>query len=129
MVDNQGDRAETLGFDHILQRLRQVVAQLETGNLGLEEALRVYEEGVGLARRGHLLLDNAEKRVETLVRDQRDGLIAVPLDPAAGEQADKAPSGRSTGSTGRSKNPPRSGRRDSTNPASRSTRDRPDTPE
>jgi exodeoxyribonuclease VII small subunit len=81
VTDNQTERVEELGFDRLLQRLRAVVSLLETGNLSLEDSLRVYEEGVGLARRGHELLDGAEKRVELLVREGREGVTAVPLEP------------------------------------------------
>jgi exodeoxyribonuclease VII small subunit len=56
-----------LGFDAVLARLRAVVVELESGQLSLEDSLRVYEEGVAMARRGHQLLDRAEKRVELLV--------------------------------------------------------------
>jgi exodeoxyribonuclease VII small subunit len=55
------------GFDAILARLREVVARLESGELTLEQSLAVYEEGVGLARKGQQLLTAAEKRVEILV--------------------------------------------------------------
>ncbi len=54
-------------FDEILSRLRAAVQRLESGELSLEQSLAVYEEGVGLARRGQALLDQAEKRVELLV--------------------------------------------------------------
>jgi exodeoxyribonuclease VII small subunit len=67
------------GFDGVLARLREVVERLEGGNLSLEESLRVYEDGVGLARRGHELLDRAEKRVELLVSSS-GGISTVPLD-------------------------------------------------
>jgi exodeoxyribonuclease VII small subunit len=60
------DAAEQ-GFDAILVRLREVVGQLESGELSLEQALAVYEEGVSLARRGQQLLATAEQRVEILV--------------------------------------------------------------
>ncbi|RMH39796.1 MAG: exodeoxyribonuclease VII small subunit [Deltaproteobacteria bacterium] len=63
----QTDTGE-LGFDEIVERLRAVVARLEAGSLSLEESLRAYEEGVGLARRGHALLDAVERRVEVLVK-------------------------------------------------------------
>ncbi len=62
---------ESLGFDEVLDRLRTLVSQLEDGNLSLEASLQVYEEGVRLARRGHSVLDQAEKRVELLVRESR----------------------------------------------------------
>ena len=60
------DAAEP-GFDAILARLRAVVAQLESGELSLEQSLAIYEEGVQLARKGQQLLASAEKRVEILV--------------------------------------------------------------
>ena len=80
------------GFDGVLARLREVVERLEGGNLSLEESLRVYEEGVGLARKGHDLLDRAEKRVELLV-SSAGGTSAVPLD------VDTPPTGSGVGST------------------------------
>jgi exodeoxyribonuclease VII small subunit len=76
------DEGEKLGFDSVIDRLRSVVERLETGNLSLEDSLRAYEEGVGLARRGHVLLDGAEKRVELLVNG-RDGLATIPMDADA----------------------------------------------
>ena len=73
-----------LGFDAVVAKLRAVVERLETGQLGLEEALAVYEQGVALARRGHQLLDAAEKKVELLV--SASGTIeTAPLDPEAAE--------------------------------------------
>ncbi len=55
------------GFDEVLTRLRAIVGRLESGELSLEQALAVYEDGVELARRGNDLLASAEKRVEILV--------------------------------------------------------------
>jgi exodeoxyribonuclease VII small subunit len=75
--------AET-GFDEILARLRVVVDRLEGGKLTLEESLAAYEEGVSLARRGHALLDRAEKRVEVLVRAGAGGVETAPFDPGRG---------------------------------------------
>jgi len=77
------DTAE-LGFDDVIARLRDVVARLEEGNLSLEESLRAYEQGVGLARRGHALLDDVEKRVEVLVKGA-EGDSIEPLDGDAGD--------------------------------------------
>jgi len=82
-----------LGFDQVVVQLREVVDRLEQGNLSLEEALRAYEDGVGLARRGHELLDAAEKRVELLVRGAHGDREAItgPLDgdTTDGDQDDR----------------------------------------
>ena len=66
------------GFDQVLERLKSLVEKLEHGTLTLEEALRTFEEGVALARRGHAILDAAEKRVELLVRGP-EGEAVVPF--------------------------------------------------
>ena len=39
-------------FEDALQRLEEIVDRLETGELPLEDSLKVFEEGVALARRG-----------------------------------------------------------------------------
>lgn len=84
---NTRDR-EDLGFDELVARLRAVLEKLEQGNLSLEDSLRAYEEGVGLARRGHALLDEAEKRVELLVRGPDGSVQTVPLDDGTSAAAE-----------------------------------------
>lgn len=84
-----GDRE--LGFDQVLERLRQVVSRLEQGSLSLEQALLAFEDGVRLSRRGGEILDQAEHRVELLLRgeegDRRQPLQPQPV-PASQPAAD-----------------------------------------
>lgn len=68
--------ADAMGIDEILDGLEGVVQELEAGDLPLEEALRRFEHGVGLARRGSTLLDAVEERVEQLLADRDE---AVPF--------------------------------------------------
>lgn len=56
-------------FEELLERLGEVVARLESGELPLEGALAVFEEGVLLAKAGRARLDEAERRVELLLTD------------------------------------------------------------
>ena len=67
-------------FETALQRLEQIVDQLEAGNLSLEESLQVFEEGVGLARRCSKYLEEAEKRIELLTKDEGGLLRAEPFE-------------------------------------------------
>ena len=76
-----------LKFEAALQRLEQIVDQLEAGNLSLEESLQVFEEGVGLARHCGRYLDAAEKRIELLTRDESGALKTTPFDLADEERA------------------------------------------
>ena len=64
-------------FEEILGRLRALVDRLEGGNLPLEESLRAFEEGMELCRRGTVILDGAEKKVETLLAQGRTAPFEV----------------------------------------------------
>lgn len=66
-------------FEQVLSRLRDVVDRLERGDLALSESLAVFEEGIRLSRVGARHLDEAERRVESLLADG-DRVLARPLD-------------------------------------------------
>lgn len=68
------------GFDDLIGQLRAVVTRLEEGNLSLEDSLKAYEQGIALARRGHDILDRAEKRVELLVSGADGKTAEFPVD-------------------------------------------------
>ena len=57
-------------FEEALQKLEAIVTQMEEGDLPLEEMLKAFEEGVRLARFCASKLDEAERKVEKLMRDQ-----------------------------------------------------------
>ena len=56
-------------FEADLEALDAVVDDLEAGELGLDESLKRFEEGVALARKLRKRLDDAEGRVEELLAD------------------------------------------------------------
>lgn len=58
-----------LSFEQALEQLEGIVDRLERGDLPLEEALAAFEEGVSLTRRCAGQLDDAERRIELLVRE------------------------------------------------------------
>ena len=68
-----------LKFEDCLTRLEQIVTALEAGNLPLEESLKVFEEGVGLARQCSRYLDDAERRIEILAKDEAGATTARPF--------------------------------------------------
>ncbi len=69
-----------LTFEDCLQRLEQIVGALEAGNLSLEDSLKAFEEGIALARHCARYLDEAERRVELLTRDEAGELRTRPLE-------------------------------------------------
>ena len=56
-------------FENVLEKLEDLVQRLETGGLSLDEALKLYEEGVALTRVGNQLLEGVERRIIELQKD------------------------------------------------------------
>jgi exodeoxyribonuclease VII small subunit len=75
------DESKSVTFEEAVAQLEQIVAAIESGQIGLEESLAKYEQGMQLVARCRGILDRAEKRIEIL--NQAGGtLTAEPLDPA-----------------------------------------------
>ncbi len=60
-------------FEQALAELEEVVAKLEDEGVGLEEALKLFERGVKLAKRCRGQLEGVERRVEQLLAEAADG--------------------------------------------------------
>jgi exodeoxyribonuclease VII small subunit len=58
------------GFEETVGQLERVIEELESGELSLESSLEAFEKGVGLVRRAEAILNDAEKRVEILLKGQ-----------------------------------------------------------
>ena len=82
-------------FEDALQKLEKIVSKLEEGDIPLEESLKLFEEGIRLTRFCNQKLDEAEKRVEILLKG-KDGVIkAHPFDPLQNsEESSSLKSGR-----------------------------------
>lgn len=61
-------------FEESLKKLETIVERLEKGDLALEESLKLFEEGVGLSSACKKELDEAEGKVQILIK-QRDGSV------------------------------------------------------
>jgi len=65
---------ETPSFEAALKQLEETVQRLEKGELTLEESLELYEDGIRLSRLCHGKLEEAEGKIELLVKDARGEL-------------------------------------------------------
>ena len=61
-------------FEAALDELEQVVEQLESGKMALEDSLAAFEKGVGLVKYCNQKLNEVEKKVELLVKDKEGKL-------------------------------------------------------
>jgi exodeoxyribonuclease VII small subunit len=78
---------KTESFEKNLERLDAIVRQLEDAELPLERALQLYEEGMKLSEVCHKQLEEAEGRVEILVKKAGGKIVAEPFAP---EESDPA---------------------------------------
>ncbi len=68
-------------FEKSLVRLEEVVRRLESPQLSLDDAMKLFEEGVALSRECQKQLEEAEGRVEILLKKADGKLSAEPFDP------------------------------------------------
>jgi exodeoxyribonuclease VII small subunit len=66
-------------FEAALARLEELVKELEQGDLPLEQSLKLFEEGIKLSRICNRRLEDAERRVEILLKDEAGNVRAQPF--------------------------------------------------
>ena len=74
-------------FERSLARLEEVVRKLESPQLSLDEAMKLFEEGVVLSRECQKQLEEAEGKVEILLEKADGKLLAEPFEPEGGGEA------------------------------------------
>ena len=70
---------KNINLEQSLKDLESLVAELETGELPLEEAMKKFENGIKLTRACQTALKEAEQKVEILLNDSKTEVFA-PLD-------------------------------------------------
>ena len=66
-------------FEASLTELETIVTQMEAGDLPLEQSLELFERGVNLCRYCQKQLDEAERRVDLLIKGQDGQYTTVPF--------------------------------------------------
>jgi exodeoxyribonuclease VII small subunit len=74
-------------FEECMKRIEEIVADLEKGDLPLEESLDRFEEAVGLARECYRKLDQAQKRISKLVKTDEGEFTLEPLEDSGDHEA------------------------------------------
>lgn len=62
--------SQDIRFEESIEKLEEIVRQLEKGELTLEDSLKQFEKGINLARRCQDVLQQAEQKIETLTAAQ-----------------------------------------------------------
>lgn len=66
-----GQKTEKPTLETAMQRITEIVSEMEEGSLPLESLIVRYEEGVGLVKICQEKLDAAEKKIQMISRDAR----------------------------------------------------------
>lgn len=74
-------------FEKALAKLEDIVRRMEQGDMTLEESLKAFEEGIRLSRLCAKRLDEAERRIQILLKTE-EGLALKPYSVEAGETAE-----------------------------------------
>ncbi len=69
-------------FEDALKKLEKVVTKLEGGDIPLEESLKLFEEGIRLSRFCNQKLEEAERKVEILMKNKDGTIKTQPFDPS-----------------------------------------------
>lgn len=77
-VDEQGE-GPTERLDVRLERLEQIVERLDSTDIELEDALRLFEEGIRHLRSAQEVIRGSELRIEELLDDEEGGAAARPI--------------------------------------------------
>ncbi|HVQ39195.1 MAG TPA: exodeoxyribonuclease VII small subunit [Pyrinomonadaceae bacterium] len=67
----KNNQEQAKSFEASLEALEQIVHELEQGDLPLEKSLELFEQGIGLSRQCQERLNQAERRIEVLLRDNQ----------------------------------------------------------
>jgi exodeoxyribonuclease VII small subunit len=86
-VPKKPEPAKKPDFEKSLARLEEVVRKLESPQLSLDEAMKLFEEGVGLSKECQKQLEEAEGRVEILLKKADGKMVAEPFE-AEGESGE-----------------------------------------
>ena len=71
-------------FEKAMQRLEQIVEDLEKGELDIDKSLEIFEEGIKMSRVCSKKLNEAEAKIEKLTQSQK-GELASELFPVEDE--------------------------------------------
>ncbi|HEX8557801.1 MAG TPA: exodeoxyribonuclease VII small subunit [Pyrinomonadaceae bacterium] len=76
----QKNAAAASNFEAQLASLERIVRELERGDLPLEQSLELFEQGVKLSRECQERLNEAERRIEVLLRGGDGSTVAAPFE-------------------------------------------------
>lgn len=66
-------KENNMSFEETMQKLQEIVLELEKGTLNLDDSVKKFEEGIELSKKCNQILESAEKKINILVKKD-DGI-------------------------------------------------------
>jgi exodeoxyribonuclease VII small subunit len=100
-VEKGGRAEDEPGFEESLERLEAIVEELEGGELPLERAIALFEEGVALGKRCGAKLEEAEKKITILLEQAGGGVREETFEADEAEAPAPTPARKASAPKGR----------------------------
>lgn len=76
-------------FETALKQLEDIVKEMESGDLPIEDAMKKFEEGIRLSRFCTRKLDEIEQKITVLMEDASDGIVETPFSAENGGEMNR----------------------------------------
>jgi exodeoxyribonuclease VII small subunit len=76
MTERKTDNDKKLTFEQALEKLEQIVSDIEGGEVPLEKSIERYAEGIKLVKQCRSILDQAERKIQMLTQGEDGKMIA-----------------------------------------------------
>ncbi|WP_274651745.1 exodeoxyribonuclease VII small subunit [Paenibacillus humicola] len=75
------EERQEIGFEEAMERLEAIVGKLEGGDVPLETAIELFQEGMKLSQLCGAKLEQVERKIEMLIESE-NGVVKKPFAPA-----------------------------------------------
>ncbi|MBR2567950.1 MAG: exodeoxyribonuclease VII small subunit [Paenibacillus sp.] len=86
-MSHEPTEIQQLSFEAAMERLEQIVEQLENGDVPLEQAIELFQEGMLLSKSCNTKLSQVERKIEMLTEENGEW-IQAPFQVEAGDQGE-----------------------------------------
>ncbi|RKN84692.1 exodeoxyribonuclease VII small subunit [Paenibacillus ginsengarvi] len=82
---SSGEKENGVSFEEAMDKLEKIVAKLENGDVPLEKAIELFQEGMSLSHLCGQKLEQVERKIETLL-EENGSFVKKPFQPVTDER-------------------------------------------
>ena len=73
-------KEEKMSFEDAMKNLEEIVAELEKGDLSLDQSVEKFKKGMEMSNYCNEMLDSAEKSIQVILKDQNGNTTEAPFE-------------------------------------------------